>query len=65
MFHVNTSTGLIDRIYSQEDGATIVAEVSGWVRNGTEVDPTHITWKQGTGIVMDLTITGAVHGPKR
>lgn len=65
LFHINRSTGLIDRVYSQENGSTVMAEVSGWAANGTELDPTRITWKQGGQVLMELTITGAIHSAKQ
>jgi hypothetical protein len=64
-FHINTNSGLIDRVFSQEQGQIVVAEISGWIKRGTEVEPTHTVWKQSGQAVMELTITSSSHGPKQ
>ena len=64
-FHINTSTGLIDRCFSQEQGETIVAEISGWVERLGEKVPTHITWNKNGQVVMELSLNSIAHGPKQ
>jgi hypothetical protein len=64
-FHINTSTGLIDRCFSQEQGETIVAEISGWVDRLGEKAPTHITWNKNGQVVMELSLNSVAHGPKQ
>jgi hypothetical protein len=64
-FHINTSTGFIDRCFSQEQGVTIVAEISGWVDRLGEKVPTHITWNKNGQVVMELSLNSVAHGPKR
>jgi hypothetical protein len=65
LYYVNTSTGLIDRILSQEQERVITAEISGWVNQGDEISPTHITWKQGKQTLMEMIITDISRGPKQ
>lgn len=64
-FHINTTTGMIDRCFSQEGGDTIVAEISGWVDRLGEKVPTHITWNKNGQVVMELSLNSVAHGPKQ
>lgn len=65
LYYVNRSTGLIDRVVSQDGGETVTAERSGWVERGGESTPTHITWRRNGSIVMELTLNNMSHGPKQ
>lgn len=65
LFYINTSTGLIDRIVSQEQGTTITAEFSNWVNQGGELIPARVIWKAGNQVVMDLTISNVSHNSKQ
>lgn len=64
-FHINTSTGLIDRCFSQEQSETIIAEMSGWVDRLGEKVPTHIAWSKNGQVIMELALNSVVHGPKQ
>jgi hypothetical protein len=64
-FHINTTTGLIDRCFSQEGGDTIVAEMSGWTDRLGEKAPTHITWNKNGQVVIELSLNGVGYGPKQ
>jgi hypothetical protein len=64
-FHINTSTGLIDRCFSQEQGETIVAEFSTWTDQLGERVPTQINWKKSGQMIMQLTVVSVTHGPKQ
>jgi hypothetical protein len=64
-FHVNTTTGLIDRIISQEQGETIVAEISGWIDRLGEKVPTHIAWSKNGQTMMELSLNSVAHGPRQ
>ncbi len=64
-FHINTSTGLIDRCYSQEQGETIVAEFSGWADRLGEKVPTQITWNKNGQVIMQLSLVSAAYGPRQ
>jgi len=65
LFYINSSTGLIDRIVSQEQGATITAEFSNWVNQGGEVVPARVIWKSNSQTLMDLTISNVSHNSKQ
>jgi hypothetical protein len=65
LYYINSSTGLIDKVVSQEQGKTITAEFSGWITQGGETIPTRIMWKLNKRVVMDLAITNGAHGPKQ
>ncbi|MBS1792147.1 MAG: hypothetical protein JST85_30855 [Acidobacteria bacterium] len=65
LFYINTSTGLIDRIVSQEQGATVTAELSNWVNQSGEIVPTRIIWKSNSQPLMDLSIANISHNQKQ
>lgn len=65
LYFINSSTGLIDKVVSQEQGETITAEISGWVTQAGEAIPTRVVWKRNNQTAMDLTITNASHSPKQ
>jgi hypothetical protein len=64
LFYLNTTTGLIDKVVSQEAGETILAEISGWVEQNGEKVPTHILWSQQKQAIMELEINTISHGSK-
>lgn len=64
LYYLNASTGLIEKVVSQEQGQTIVAEVSGWVTQNGETVPTKISWKQKGQTLMDLSLTNITHSQK-
>lgn len=61
LYHINAATGLIDKVVSQEQGQTITAEITGWVKQGGELVPMQIIWRQGTQTVMELRLTNISH----
>lgn len=65
LYYINSATGLIDRVVSQEQGQTITAEFSAWTSLNGETLPTRIVWKLGDQVVMELTLTNASHNPKQ
>jgi len=65
LYYINSSTGLIDKVVSQEQGKTITAEFSAWTDMDGEIVPTHITWKLDNQAVMDLVITSIAINPKQ
>jgi hypothetical protein len=65
LFHINASTGLIDRSISQEQGETIVAEISGWADRLGEKVPTHITWSRKGQVLMELSIGNVAHDARQ
>lgn len=66
LYHINTATGLIDKVVSQEQqGQDLTAEITNWTSQGSEILPSHITWKQAAQTLMELTLSGAAFGPRQ
>ena len=65
LYYINTATGLIDKVISEEQGQTIVAELSGWVTQNGEQIPTRITWTLNRQVVMEFSLTNISHGPRQ
>jgi len=63
-YYVNVSTGLIDRILSQENGQIITAEVTGWTQQGSEIFPAKIIWSQKKQILMELSVNAIIFKSK-
>jgi hypothetical protein len=63
LYYINSSTGLIERVLSKEQGQTVVAEVSGWTEVNGERLPARTIWKIDSQVVMELIISDAAHGP--
>lgn len=64
LYYINTATGLIDKVLSQEQGETITAELSGWTSQGGEQVPTRITWVRNKQVIMELRLNNIGHGPR-
>ena len=64
LYLINSTTGLIDKIVSQEGGLTITAELSDWVNQNNELSPSRIVWKQGQQIIMEFAFTSVSHNTK-
>ncbi|MCI0391523.1 MAG: hypothetical protein MOB07_22500 [Acidobacteria bacterium] len=65
LYYINSSTGLIDKVISQEQGLTITSEFSGWVNQGGETVPIRTIWKLNSQTVMELNLTNITHNPKQ
>jgi hypothetical protein len=65
LYHINSSTALIDKVVSQEQGQMITAEFSNWVAQNGETFPTQIVWKLNNQTVMELSLTNVTHNPKQ
>lgn len=63
-YFLNSSTGLLEKVVSDEQGQTIVAELSGWTNQGGELLPTHIVWRRDNQVIMELTVNGFLTGPR-
>lgn len=61
LYYINSITGLLERVVSQEQEATVTAEVSGWIDQGGEQVPSHITWSRDGRVMMDLQLTGVTY----
>lgn len=65
VYYINTATGLIDKIVSEEQGETMTAELSGWSNLAGEMLPTTIKWSRAGLLVMELSLSNAAHGPRQ
>jgi hypothetical protein len=57
LYYINTSTGLIDKILSQENGENVLAEITSWDEQNGEVLPTRIRWTINNQPLMELTVS--------
>ena len=64
-FHIDTSTGLIARCFSQEQGETIAAEFSQWVDRSGEKIATQIVWSKQGQVIMKFNVVSVGLGPKQ
>lgn len=64
-YYINASTGLIDRILSQENGQIITAELTGWTQQGGETFPAKITWSREKQTLMELTVNTVIFKSKQ
>lgn len=64
-YYINSTTGLIDRVLSQENGQTITAEVSDWKQQGSETFPNKITWLRGKQVLMELAVNSIIFKSKQ
>ena len=65
LYHLNTATGLLDKVVSEEGGERIEAVFSGWAEHGGEWQPGRVTWSRGGQTFMELALTNAAHGPQQ
>jgi hypothetical protein len=65
LYHVNTATGLVEKIVSEEGGTTVEAVLSDWGTHAGEKLPARITWASGGQVFMELTLQNVTHGPGR
>lgn len=61
LYYINSTTGLLERVVSQDQETSVTAEVSGWVDQGGEQVPTHITWSRDGLVIMDMQLTGVTY----
>lgn len=64
-YFINSSTGLLEKVVSEEQGEAIVAELSGWLNQGGEIVPARIVWKRSGQVLMQLTVTNWSTGPSQ
>jgi hypothetical protein len=57
IYYIDGSTGLIDKILSQEGGENVIAQVSSWVEQDGEILPARITWTKDKQVQMELSIS--------
>jgi hypothetical protein len=62
LYYLNTVTGLIDKIISQEQDGSVVAELTGWTTVNGEKVPSHITWSRQGQVIMQFALTNFSSG---
>jgi hypothetical protein len=65
LYYINSSSGLIDRVISTDQGVQVNAELSAWVNVGGEMIPTRITWSRNQQVVMELNVTNGQFGARQ
>jgi hypothetical protein len=65
LYYINSSSGLIDRVITTDQGAPVIAELSAWVSVGGEIIPTHITWSRNQQVVMELNVINGQFGARQ
>lgn len=66
LYHVNTRTGLIEKIVSEDEGgAGVEAVLSEWGTHAGEALPSRVTWSRDGQVFMELTIQNVGHGPRQ
>jgi hypothetical protein len=63
VYYFNSTTGLLDKVASQEGDDYVMADFSNWTEQGGEKIPTKIVWSMNKQVVMELTLNSATHAP--
>lgn len=63
LFYINTGTGLIDKIVTEEDGTQVEAEFSEWREQNGEKIPTRIRWTRQAEPLMELNVSSVSYAP--
>lgn len=61
LFHINSQSGLIEKIISEEDGTRVEVDITEWREHQGEKFPTRLRWRRGGEPLMELTITNTSH----
>jgi hypothetical protein len=64
-YFINSETGQLERVVSDEQGQTVVAELSGWTTQAGERVPTRIVWSRDKQFVMELDLSSFAIGPRQ
>ena len=64
LYHINSASGLIEKVVSKDQSGTVVAEISGWIDYQGEKLPSRITWSRNRQVLMDVAFTGFALGKK-
>ena len=65
LYYIDTKTGLLDKVVTEEGGERVEAMLTEWVERGGEWQPSRITWSRQGQVFMELAVTNAAHGPKQ
>jgi hypothetical protein len=56
LYYVNTVSGLIDKVISNEAGSVVTADILAWSEQSGERFPVHIKWTANGSVVMELIL---------
>jgi hypothetical protein len=65
LYYINSETGLIEKIVSEEDGVEVSAELTDWVTRNGETLPSRVTWRRAGAVVMEFALTSSAFGADR
>jgi hypothetical protein len=65
IYHLNSDTGLPEKISYEEGGEKIEVTLSDWAEHAGELHPSRVAWKRGGSPLMELVVTNVSHGPAR
>ena len=57
LYYINRTTGLIDKVISEDGGERVEAQFSDWTDRNGEKLPASITWSRGAQTVMSFELT--------
>jgi hypothetical protein len=63
IYHLNSETGLPEKVSYEEGGGKIEVTLSGWAGHGGELHPSRVAWKRNGSPLMELVVTNVSHGP--
>jgi len=64
IYYVNSATGLIDRIFYDDQGQSVTVEFLGWANLEGEMEPSLIRWTRGGQVTMELSLTNVSYESK-
>jgi hypothetical protein len=64
IYYINSSTGLIDRIFYQEQAEDVSVDLSAWTSRASELAPSLIRWTRGKTVVMELSLNNISYGTR-
>jgi hypothetical protein len=65
LYYINSDTGLIEQIISEENGQMTTAEIGGWTEQGGELFPTQIVWSTDGQKVMELLLNNVAFSARQ
>lgn len=63
IYHLNSDTGLPEKVSYEEAGGKIEVTLSGWAGHGGELHPSRVAWKRNGSPLLELVVTNVSHGP--
>ena len=64
-YFINSRTGLLEKVISNEGGDLVTAEFAGWSARDGEMEVTEITWSSKGKMLMRLTIDNVAYASRQ